>query len=79
MFGGGLGFGCGIWDKKKGWSLDELLLMGGDGGKFKKFILKWFMVDELERFISMRIKKEKEKFNFVYRNFFVLYGDDFIV
>ncbi|XP_053574582.1 protein diaphanous homolog 1 [Bombina bombina] len=40
---------------------------GGDG-KSKKFTFKRLMVDELERFTSMRIKKEKEKPNMSHRN-----------
>ncbi|XP_041515784.1 protein diaphanous homolog 1 isoform X2 [Microtus oregoni] len=65
--GGGLGPGRGTRDKKKGRSPDELPATGGDGGKPKKF---------LERFTSMRIKKEKEKNNSAHRNSSALYGDD---
>uniref|UniRef100_K9IQ00 Protein diaphanous homolog 1 n=1 Tax=Desmodus rotundus TaxID=9430 RepID=K9IQ00_DESRO len=64
--GGGLGPVRGTRDKKKGRSPDELPPAGGDGGKSKKF---------LERFTSMRIKKEKEKPNSAHRNS-ALYGDD---
>ncbi|XP_036281171.1 protein diaphanous homolog 1 isoform X2 [Pipistrellus kuhlii] len=63
--GGGLGPGRGTRDKKKGRSPDELPAAGGDGGKSKKF---------LERFTSMRIKKEKEKANAAHRN--SSYGED---
>ncbi|XP_036169773.1 protein diaphanous homolog 1 isoform X1 [Myotis myotis] len=72
--GGGLGPGRGTRDKKKGRSPDELPAAGGDGGKSKKFTLKRLMADELERFTSMRIKKEKEKPNSSHRN--SSYGDD---
>ncbi|XP_004420116.1 PREDICTED: protein diaphanous homolog 1 isoform X2 [Ceratotherium simum simum] len=65
--GGGLGPGRGSRDKKKGRSPDELPSAGGDGGKSKKF---------LERFTSMRIKKEKEKPNSAHRNSSASYGDD---
>uniref|UniRef100_A0A8C3WKV8 Diaphanous-related formin 1 n=1 Tax=Catagonus wagneri TaxID=51154 RepID=A0A8C3WKV8_9CETA len=65
--GGGLGPGRGTRDKKKGRSPDELPSAGGDGGKSKKF---------LERFTSMRIKKEKEKSNSAHRNSSASYGDD---
>uniref|UniRef100_A0A2K5EDI6 Protein diaphanous homolog 1 n=1 Tax=Aotus nancymaae TaxID=37293 RepID=A0A2K5EDI6_AOTNA len=65
--GGGLGPGRGTRDKKKGRSPDELPSAGGDGGKSKKF---------LERFTSMRIKKEKEKPNSAHRNSSASYGDD---
>ncbi|XP_066200770.1 protein diaphanous homolog 1 isoform X2 [Saccopteryx leptura] len=65
--GGGLGPGRGTRDKKKGRSPDELPAAGGDGGKSKKF---------LERFTSMRIKKEKEKSNSAHRNSSAAYGDD---
>ncbi|XP_027253856.1 protein diaphanous homolog 1 isoform X3 [Cricetulus griseus] len=65
--GGGLGPGRGTRDKKKGRSPDELPATGGDGGKPKKF---------LERFTSMRIKKEKEKPNSAHRNSSAMYGDD---
>ncbi|KAM4749701.1 protein diaphanous homolog 1 [Rhinophrynus dorsalis] len=44
-------------EKKKLKSQEE----GGGDGKSKKFTFKRLMVDELERFTSMRIKKEKEK------------------
>ncbi|XP_041515782.1 protein diaphanous homolog 1 isoform X1 [Microtus oregoni] len=74
--GGGLGPGRGTRDKKKGRSPDELPATGGDGGKPKKFTLKRLMADELERFTSMRIKKEKEKNNSAHRNSSALYGDD---
>uniref|UniRef100_K9INY3 Protein diaphanous homolog 1 n=1 Tax=Desmodus rotundus TaxID=9430 RepID=K9INY3_DESRO len=73
--GGGLGPVRGTRDKKKGRSPDELPPAGGDGGKSKKFTLKRLMADELERFTSMRIKKEKEKPNSAHRNS-ALYGDD---
>ncbi|XP_040310439.1 protein diaphanous homolog 1 isoform X3 [Herpailurus yagouaroundi] len=65
--GGGQGPGRGTRDKKKGRSPDELPAAGGDGGKSKKF---------LERFTSMRIKKEKEKPNSAHRNSSAAYGDD---
>uniref|UniRef100_A0A2K6TJ49 Protein diaphanous homolog 1 n=1 Tax=Saimiri boliviensis boliviensis TaxID=39432 RepID=A0A2K6TJ49_SAIBB len=74
--GGGLGPGRGTRDKKKGRSPDELPSAGGDGGKSKKFTLKRLMADELERFTSMRIKKEKEKPNSAHRNSSASYGDD---
>lgn len=74
--GGGLGPGRGTRDKKKGRSPDELPPTGGDGGKHKKFTLKRLMADELERFTSMRIKKEKEKSNSAHRNSSATYGDD---
>ncbi|XP_051057125.1 protein diaphanous homolog 1 [Phodopus roborovskii] len=74
--GGGLGPGRGARDKKKGRSPDELPATGGDGGKPKKFTLKRLMADELERFTSMRIKKEKEKPNSSHRNSSALCGDD---
>ncbi|XP_058398729.1 protein diaphanous homolog 1 isoform X1 [Diceros bicornis minor] len=74
--GGGLGPGRGSRDKKKGRSPDELPSAGGDGGKSKKFTLKRLMADELERFTSMRIKKEKEKPNSAHRNSSASYGDD---
>ncbi|KAM4875314.1 protein diaphanous homolog 1 [Thomomys bottae] len=74
--GGGLGPGRGTRDKKKGRSPDELPATGGDGGKSKKFTLKRLMADELERFTSMRIKKEKEKPNSAHRNSSASYGDD---
>nr|KAF6479688.1 diaphanous related formin 1 [Molossus molossus] len=64
--GGGQGPGRGSRDKKKGRSPDELPAAGGDGGKSKKF---------LERFTSMRIKKEKEKSNSSHR-ISSSYGDD---
>ncbi|XP_072812248.1 protein diaphanous homolog 1 isoform X2 [Vicugna pacos] len=73
--GGGLGPSRGARDKKKGRSPDELPSAGGDGGKSKKFTLKRLMADELERFTSMRIKKEKEKPNSAHRNS-LSYGDD---
>ncbi|KAM6224258.1 protein diaphanous homolog 1-like [Rhynchocyon petersi] len=65
--GGGLGPGRGTRDKKKGRSPDEMPAAGGDGGKSKKF---------LERFTSMRSKKEKEKPNSAHRNSSAFYGDD---
>ncbi|XP_057346987.1 protein diaphanous homolog 1 [Manis pentadactyla] len=65
--GGGLGPGRGTRDKKKGRSPDELPAASGDGGKSKKF---------LERFTSMRIKKEKEKPNSANRYSSASYGDD---
>ncbi|XP_076712937.2 protein diaphanous homolog 1 isoform X2 [Callospermophilus lateralis] len=65
--GGALGPGRGTRDKKKGRSPDELPATGSDGGKSKKF---------LERFTSMRIKKEKEKPNSAHRNSSASYGDD---
>ncbi|KAK2496320.1 hypothetical protein MC885_004935 [Smutsia gigantea] len=74
--GGGQGPGRGIRDKKKGRSPDELPGASGDGGKSKKFTLKRLMADELERFTSMRIKKEKEKPNSANRNSSASYGDD---
>ncbi|KAL2779076.1 protein diaphanous-like protein 1 isoform 3 [Daubentonia madagascariensis] len=74
--GGALGPGRGTRDKKKGRSPDELPVAGGDGGKSKKFTLKRLMADELERFTSMRIKKEKEKPNSAHRNSSASYGDD---
>ncbi|XP_037658166.1 protein diaphanous homolog 1 isoform X3 [Choloepus didactylus] len=74
--GGGLGPGRGTRDKKKGRSPDELPVAGSDGGKSKKFTLKRLMADELERFTSMRIKKEKEKPNSSHRNSSASYGDD---
>nr|XP_015863071.1 protein diaphanous homolog 1 isoform X3 [Peromyscus maniculatus bairdii] len=74
--GGGLGPGRGTRDKKKGRIPEELPATGGDGGKPKKFTLKRLMADELERFTSMRIKKEKEKPNSSHRNSSASYGDD---
>ncbi|XP_045407013.1 protein diaphanous homolog 1 isoform X2 [Lemur catta] len=74
--GGALGPGRGSRDKKKGRSPDELPAAGSDGGKSKKFTLKRLMADELERFTSMRIKKEKEKPNSAHRNSSASYGDD---
>ncbi|XP_043321116.1 protein diaphanous homolog 1 isoform X1 [Cervus canadensis] len=74
--GGGLGPGRGTRDKKKGRNPDELPSAGGDGGKSKKFTLKRLMADELERFTSMRSKKEKEKPNSAHRNSSAFYGDD---
>ncbi|XP_007519043.1 protein diaphanous homolog 1 isoform X2 [Erinaceus europaeus] len=64
--GGGMGPSRGTRDKKKGRSPDELPSAGGDGGKSKKF---------LERFTSIRGKKEKEKPNAAHRNS-SSYGDD---
>ncbi|KAM4675787.1 protein diaphanous homolog 1 [Discoglossus pictus] len=68
--GGGGGFGGvppGAYkstkEKKKPKNQEE----GGDG-KSKKFTFKRLMVDELERFTSMRIKKEKEKPYVSHRN-----------
>nr|XP_014338699.1 PREDICTED: protein diaphanous homolog 1 [Bos mutus] len=74
--GGGLGPGRGTRDKKKGRNPDELPSAGGDGGKSKKFTLKRLMADELERFTSIRSKKEKEKPNSAHRNSSAFYGDD---
>ncbi|XP_004643915.1 protein diaphanous homolog 1 isoform X3 [Octodon degus] len=74
--GGSQGPGRGTREKKKGRSPDELPATGGDGGKSKKFTLKRLMADELERFTSMRIKKEKEKPNSAHRNSSASYGDD---
>ncbi|XP_074147766.1 protein diaphanous homolog 1 isoform X3 [Sminthopsis crassicaudata] len=67
--GGGLGPGRGTREKKKGRSPEEPPAAGGggDGGKSKKF---------LERFTSMRIKKEKEKPNSAHRNSSAYYGED---
>ncbi|XP_054841487.1 protein diaphanous homolog 1 [Eublepharis macularius] len=48
---------------------------GGGGGKSKKFNLKRVMADELERFTSMRIKKEKEKPSTAHRNSSASYSD----
>ncbi|KAM6455387.1 protein diaphanous homolog 1 isoform 1-T1 [Liasis olivaceus] len=48
---------------------------GGGGGKPRKFNLKRVMADELERFTSMRIKKEKEKPSTTYRNSSASYSD----
>ncbi|XP_068133876.1 protein diaphanous homolog 1 [Hyperolius riggenbachi] len=50
-------------EKKKLKAPDE-----GGGEKSKKFTFKRLMVDELERFTSMRIKKEKEKPYVSHRN-----------
>ncbi|XP_043840451.1 protein diaphanous homolog 1 isoform X2 [Dromiciops gliroides] len=78
--GGGQGPGRGTRDKKKGRSPEEPPAAGGggggDGGKSKKFTLKRLMADELERFTSMRIKKEKEKPNSAHRNSSAFYGED---
>ncbi|KAM9064838.1 protein diaphanous homolog 1 [Sarcophilus harrisii] len=76
--GGGLGPGRGTREKKKGRSPEEPPVAGGggDGGKSKKFTLKRLMADELERFTSMRIKKEKEKPNSAHRNSSAYYGED---
>ncbi|XP_074147765.1 protein diaphanous homolog 1 isoform X2 [Sminthopsis crassicaudata] len=76
--GGGLGPGRGTREKKKGRSPEEPPAAGGggDGGKSKKFTLKRLMADELERFTSMRIKKEKEKPNSAHRNSSAYYGED---
>ncbi|XP_006866255.1 PREDICTED: protein diaphanous homolog 1 isoform X2 [Chrysochloris asiatica] len=73
---GGPGPGRGTRDKKKGRSPDELPAAGGDGGKSKKFTLKRLMADELERFTSIRSKKEKEKPSSAHRNSSASYGDD---
>ncbi|XP_063154709.1 protein diaphanous homolog 1 [Candoia aspera] len=72
-------------EKKKGKSADESSVAavagepggggGGGGGKPRKFNLKRVMADELERFTSMRIKKEKEKPSTTYRNSSASYSD----
>ncbi|XP_075756134.1 protein diaphanous homolog 1 [Pelodiscus sinensis] len=65
MEGGG-GPARGGRDKKKGKGPEEA--GPADPGKSKKFTLKRLMADELERFTSIRIKKEKEKSNVAHRN-----------
>ncbi|XP_060542571.1 protein diaphanous homolog 1-like [Pantherophis guttatus] len=70
-------------EKKKGKNADESSVAAvagepggsGGGGKPRKFNLKRVMADELERFTSMRIKKEKEKPNTTYRNSSTSYSD----
>nr|XP_008107214.1 PREDICTED: protein diaphanous homolog 1 isoform X2 [Anolis carolinensis] len=70
-------------EKKKGKSPEEPTVAavsagdpgGGGGGKSRKFNLKRVMADELERFTSMRIKKEKEKSNAAHRNSSASYSD----
>ncbi|XP_007428625.1 protein diaphanous homolog 1 [Python bivittatus] len=74
-------------EKKKGKSADESSVAavagepggggggGSGGGKPRKFNLKRVMADELERFTSMRIKKEKEKPSTTYRNSSASYSD----
>uniref|UniRef100_A0A2D4M695 GBD/FH3 domain-containing protein n=1 Tax=Micrurus spixii TaxID=129469 RepID=A0A2D4M695_9SAUR len=69
-------------EKKKGKNTDEPSVAavagepgGSGGGKPRKFNLKRVMADELERFTSMRIKKEKEKPNTTYRNSSTSYSD----
>ncbi|ETE59833.1 Protein diaphanous-like 1, partial [Ophiophagus hannah] len=71
-------------EKKKGKNADEpsVAAVAGEpggssvgGGKPRKFNLKRVMADELERFTSMRIKKEKEKPNTTYRNSSTSYSD----
>ncbi|XP_030427814.1 protein diaphanous homolog 1 isoform X4 [Gopherus evgoodei] len=75
MEGGG-GSGRSARDKKKGKGPEEAAAAGsGDSGKSKKFTLKRLMADELERFTSMRIKKEKEKSNVAHRNSSASYMD----
>ncbi|TFJ99385.1 dCTP pyrophosphatase 1 [Platysternon megacephalum] len=76
MEGGG-GSGRSGRDKKKGKGPEEAAAAGGSGdpGKSKKFTLKRLMADELERFTSMRIKKEKEKSNVAHRNSSASYMD----
>ncbi|KAM9130035.1 protein diaphanous homolog 1 [Pangshura tecta] len=75
MEGGG-GSGRSGRDKKKGKGPEESAAAGsGDSGKSKKFTLKRLMADELERFTSMRIKKEKEKSNVAHRNSSASYMD----
>ncbi|XP_074816904.1 protein diaphanous homolog 1 [Natator depressus] len=73
MEGGG-GSGRSGRDKKKGKGPEEAA-GSGDPGKSKKFTLKRLMADELERFTSMRIKKEKEKSNVAHRNSSASYMD----
>ncbi|XP_050819408.1 protein diaphanous homolog 1 [Gopherus flavomarginatus] len=74
MEGGG-GSGRSARDKKKGKGPEEAAAGSGDAGKSKKFTLKRLMADELERFTSMRIKKEKEKSNVAHRNSSASYMD----
>ncbi|XP_065264887.1 protein diaphanous homolog 1 [Emys orbicularis] len=74
MEGGG-GSGRSGRDKKKGKGPEEAATGSGDPGKSKKFTLKRLMADELERFTSMRIKKEKEKSNAAHRNSSASYND----
>ncbi|XP_044882052.1 protein diaphanous homolog 1 isoform X1 [Mauremys mutica] len=75
MEGGG-GSGRSGRDKKKGKGPEEAAAAGsGDSSKSKKFTLKRLMADELERFTSMRIKKEKEKSNVAHRNSSASYMD----
>ncbi|XP_034635312.1 protein diaphanous homolog 1 isoform X4 [Trachemys scripta elegans] len=74
MEGGG-GSGRSGRDKKKGKGPEESAAGSGDPGKSKKFTLKRLMADELERFTSMRIKKEKEKSNAAHRNSSASYND----
>ncbi|XP_053102654.1 protein diaphanous homolog 1 [Hemicordylus capensis] len=66
-------------EKKKGKSPDEpsAAAAAGDpgGGKSRKFNLKRVMADEIERFTSMRIKKEKEKPNVAHRNSSASYSE----
>ncbi|XP_072854474.2 protein diaphanous homolog 1 [Pogona vitticeps] len=81
--GGGSARGAGR-EKKKGKSPDEASAAamagdpgggGGGAGKSRKFNLKRVMADELERFTSMRIKKEKEKPSTAHRNSSASYSD----
>ncbi|XP_061442111.1 protein diaphanous homolog 1 [Rhineura floridana] len=78
--GGGSARGTGR-ERKKGKNPDEPSAAamagdpGGGGGKSRKFNLKRVMADELERFTSMRIKKEKEKPNAAQRNSSASYSD----
>ncbi|XP_039339178.1 protein diaphanous homolog 1 isoform X2 [Mauremys reevesii] len=65
MEGGG-GSGRSGRDKKKGKGPEEAAAASGDSSKSKKF---------LERFTSMRIKKEKEKSNVAHRNSSASYMD----
>ncbi|XP_039339177.1 protein diaphanous homolog 1 isoform X1 [Mauremys reevesii] len=74
MEGGG-GSGRSGRDKKKGKGPEEAAAASGDSSKSKKFTLKRLMADELERFTSMRIKKEKEKSNVAHRNSSASYMD----
>ncbi|XP_062986128.1 protein diaphanous homolog 1 [Elgaria multicarinata webbii] len=83
--GGGSARGAGGRERKKGKSPEEPAAVtmagdpggggGGGGGKSRKFNLKRVMADELERFTSMRIKKEKEKPNAAHRNSSASYSD----
>ncbi|XP_074866008.1 protein diaphanous homolog 1 isoform X2 [Carettochelys insculpta] len=73
MEGGG-GSGRSGRDKKKGRGPEEAAAPP-DLGKSKKFTLKRLMADELERFTSMRIKKEKEKSSVAHRNSSASYAD----